>query len=210
MFAARTQRVRPHLDDKILASWNGLMLGALARASAVLGDEGYRARRREEPGFPPGQTLGRQPPARFITAGATASATPSNCSTPTPSCSRACSISTRPRSNRSTSNSPSRWPKRCSQRFYDPEHGGFWQSAAGRDRSDPARQGGLRRRRALRQFRRHARAAEAGRHHRPHGFHAAGRRRRCGCSPTACSKRRRPCRTCCTRWISRWTNRAAS
>jgi len=43
MFAARAQRVRPHLDDKVLASWNGLMLGAMARASAVLGDETYRA-----------------------------------------------------------------------------------------------------------------------------------------------------------------------
>jgi uncharacterized protein len=38
MFKARSKRVRPHLDDKVLASWNGLMLGALARASAVLGD----------------------------------------------------------------------------------------------------------------------------------------------------------------------------
>ena len=43
MFDARSQRVRPHLDDKILASWNGLMLGAMARAYAVLGDEKYRA-----------------------------------------------------------------------------------------------------------------------------------------------------------------------
>ncbi len=38
MFAARSRRVRPQLDDKTLASWNGLMLGAMARASAVLGD----------------------------------------------------------------------------------------------------------------------------------------------------------------------------
>ena len=43
MFDARNRRVRPRLDDKILASWNGLMLGALARAYAVLGDETYRA-----------------------------------------------------------------------------------------------------------------------------------------------------------------------
>lgn len=42
MFGARANRVRPHLDDKILASWNGLMLGAFARAYAVLGDETYR------------------------------------------------------------------------------------------------------------------------------------------------------------------------
>ena len=43
MLAARAKRIRPHLDDKILASWNGLMLGAFARASAVLGDGKYRA-----------------------------------------------------------------------------------------------------------------------------------------------------------------------
>jgi hypothetical protein len=42
MLEVRAQRVRPHLDDKILASWNGLMLGAFARAYAVLGDEKYR------------------------------------------------------------------------------------------------------------------------------------------------------------------------
>jgi uncharacterized protein len=39
----RAKRVRPHLDDKILASWNGLMLGAFARASAVLSEPKYRA-----------------------------------------------------------------------------------------------------------------------------------------------------------------------
>jgi uncharacterized protein YyaL (SSP411 family) len=42
MLAARAGRVRPQLDDKILASWNGLMLGAMARAYAVLGDAQYR------------------------------------------------------------------------------------------------------------------------------------------------------------------------
>jgi uncharacterized protein YyaL (SSP411 family) len=38
MIQARARRVRPHLDDKVLASWNGLTLGALARAGAVLGE----------------------------------------------------------------------------------------------------------------------------------------------------------------------------
>jgi uncharacterized protein YyaL (SSP411 family) len=43
MSDARARRVRPQRDDKILASWNGLMLGALARAYAVLGEQKYRA-----------------------------------------------------------------------------------------------------------------------------------------------------------------------
>ena len=41
MFEARSKRIRPHLDDKVLASWNGMMLGAIARAYAVLGEENY-------------------------------------------------------------------------------------------------------------------------------------------------------------------------
>jgi uncharacterized protein YyaL (SSP411 family) len=43
MREVRAKRIRPHLDDKILASWNGLMLGAFARASIVLDEEKYRA-----------------------------------------------------------------------------------------------------------------------------------------------------------------------
>jgi len=39
MFAARSQRVRPFRDEKILASWNGLMAGALAQCGAALGDQ---------------------------------------------------------------------------------------------------------------------------------------------------------------------------
>jgi uncharacterized protein YyaL (SSP411 family) len=42
MLATRARRIRPHLDDKILASWNGLMLGAMARAGVVLGEERYQ------------------------------------------------------------------------------------------------------------------------------------------------------------------------
>jgi len=41
MSAARAQRVRPQRDDKVLASWNGQMLGAMARAGAVLGEQRY-------------------------------------------------------------------------------------------------------------------------------------------------------------------------
>ncbi len=41
MLRAREKRVRPHRDDKILTSWNGLMLGALARAGVVLGEDAW-------------------------------------------------------------------------------------------------------------------------------------------------------------------------
>lgn len=38
---ARSRRPGPHLDDKILTSWNGLMIGAFARAGQVLDDAEY-------------------------------------------------------------------------------------------------------------------------------------------------------------------------
>ena len=36
LFKARAKRPRPHLDDKVLTSWNGLMIAAFARAARVL------------------------------------------------------------------------------------------------------------------------------------------------------------------------------
>jgi uncharacterized protein YyaL (SSP411 family) len=41
LLEARAARPRPHLDDKILTSWNGLMISALSRAYQVLEDERY-------------------------------------------------------------------------------------------------------------------------------------------------------------------------
>lgn len=43
MLAVRDERIRPHLDDKVLASWNGLLLGPLARAAVVLDEPKYAA-----------------------------------------------------------------------------------------------------------------------------------------------------------------------
>jgi uncharacterized protein len=41
LLALRSKRPRPHLDDKIIAAWNGLMISAYARAAAVLGENRY-------------------------------------------------------------------------------------------------------------------------------------------------------------------------
>ena len=41
LFAIRVKRPRPHLDDKIIAAWNGLMISAYARAAQVLDDSRY-------------------------------------------------------------------------------------------------------------------------------------------------------------------------
>jgi uncharacterized protein YyaL (SSP411 family) len=41
LLAARSRRPRPHLDDKILTAWNGLMISAFAKGAQVLDDRRY-------------------------------------------------------------------------------------------------------------------------------------------------------------------------
>jgi hypothetical protein len=41
LLAVRDRRVRPGRDDKVLASWNGLMIDSMARAAGVLGEPKY-------------------------------------------------------------------------------------------------------------------------------------------------------------------------
>jgi uncharacterized protein YyaL (SSP411 family) len=41
LFSIRAKRPRPHLDDKVIAAWNGLMISAYARAAQILDEPRY-------------------------------------------------------------------------------------------------------------------------------------------------------------------------
>ncbi len=41
LLEARNKRIRPPLDDKVLTDWNGLMIAALSKAGASLGEDRY-------------------------------------------------------------------------------------------------------------------------------------------------------------------------
>jgi len=51
LFNARTKRVHPHKDDKILADWNGLMIAALAKGAQVFGEPLYEETARRAADF---------------------------------------------------------------------------------------------------------------------------------------------------------------
>ncbi len=51
LLAARSQRARPHRDDKILTDWNGLMIGALAYGARALDEPRYAQAAREAADF---------------------------------------------------------------------------------------------------------------------------------------------------------------
>src|SRR5881628_938933 len=51
LFAAREKRVRPGRDDKVLVSWNALMIAGMARAAAVFGSDDWLALAERALGF---------------------------------------------------------------------------------------------------------------------------------------------------------------
>ncbi len=64
LMKARALRPKPHLDDKILADWNGLMITALARASRVLNEPQYSDAALRAAGFISGRLT--QPDGRLL------------------------------------------------------------------------------------------------------------------------------------------------
>jgi uncharacterized protein YyaL (SSP411 family) len=47
LLEVRSRRPRPHLDDKILAGWNGMMISAFAKGAQILGDRRYEQAARD-------------------------------------------------------------------------------------------------------------------------------------------------------------------
>jgi uncharacterized protein YyaL (SSP411 family) len=51
LFEVRAKRPRPHLDDKVITAWNGLMISAFAKAAQAFGDETYLRAAQRSVGF---------------------------------------------------------------------------------------------------------------------------------------------------------------
>jgi uncharacterized protein YyaL (SSP411 family) len=51
LLALRSKRVRPHLDDKVLTAWNGLMISAFAKGGAILAEPRYTQAARRSADF---------------------------------------------------------------------------------------------------------------------------------------------------------------
>jgi uncharacterized protein YyaL (SSP411 family) len=128
MFDARSKRVRPHLDDKVLTSWNALMISAMARRAGA-GRARYReaavkaARSCSTAHRKDGSCSARRGSARR-------SSTPTSRTTPISP--RRCSTSTRRPSIAPISRKRARWSRRRSSSS-GTTRGGFYTTAKGHE-----------------------------------------------------------------------------
>ena len=51
LLEARSKRIRPSLDDKVLTAWNGLMISAFAKAAKALDEPRYLTAAQRAMGF---------------------------------------------------------------------------------------------------------------------------------------------------------------
>ena len=132
LLAARAKRVRPHLDDKILTAWNGLMISAFAQGGAVLDEPRYAeaARRAAEFLHRPHVRSGDRRPAAPLPPGRCRHSRAS--STTTRSSPRRCSISTKRSSTGAHLELAVRLTEKQLELFEDREHGGVLQLRRGR------------------------------------------------------------------------------
>ena len=170
LLEARAKRVRPHLDDKILTAWNGLMISAFAKGGAVLDEPRYAAAARRAADFilarmydPKTGVLLR----RYRAGRRRHPRLPRRLRLLRPGAARSLRSAVRPAL-------PGSWPfasrksrASCSKIQTD---GGFFSTAAGDAEPGDAHEGRLRRRRALGQFRRADEPAAPGADDRPRRF----------------------------------------
>jgi uncharacterized protein YyaL (SSP411 family)/aryl-alcohol dehydrogenase-like predicted oxidoreductase len=64
LYRARQERIPPGLDDKVITSWNGMMLSALAEAARVFGEDRYREQAQRTADFL--LTVHAQPDGRLL------------------------------------------------------------------------------------------------------------------------------------------------
>ena len=158
---ARETRVRPGRDEKILTSWNALMIRGMAHAARVFGREDWLDSARASLAFiraTCGRTAACSPRTR------TAARTSMPISTTTPTCSRRSSRCCRPISTRPTSRGRSEIGATCCwTSSEDPVDGGFFFTVARPRAADPSAEARPRQRHALGQRRGRVGAATASR-----------------------------------------------
>jgi hypothetical protein len=64
LYRARQERIPPGLDDKVITSWNGMMLSAMAEATRVFGEDRYREQAQRTADFL--LTVHTQPDGRLL------------------------------------------------------------------------------------------------------------------------------------------------